>query len=147
VRFTFCGEGPDAHYLRAQFATDERVAISRFPAEDSIAIHLEHDIAVIPSLGSEGTSLALCEAMAAGCAVVATAIGGMTNLILSDYNGLLIMPRVSDLTGALERLIRDQALRRQLGRRAHEVSQAAFGIARWKSAWRQVLLEVVRAPI
>ncbi|WP_420491566.1 glycosyltransferase [Neobacillus drentensis] len=54
------------------------------------------------NLGSEGTSLSLLEAMAAKCAEIATNVGGMTNIILDNYNGLIINPDESELYLALE---------------------------------------------
>ncbi len=139
VRFTFAGEGPQEASLRAQFASESRVQFLKYSPEDRLSIHLDHDIAVVPSLGSEGTSLALAEGMAAGCAVVATAIGGVTNMILSEFNGLLVLPQRDALEAALVRLISDAALRDRLGRRAHETSQTAFGIELWQARWREVL--------
>ena len=41
------------------------------------AIYQGADICVIPSIGSEATSLACLEALASGCAVVATNVGGL----------------------------------------------------------------------
>lgn len=142
VRFTFCGEGPDEAFLRARFANQDRVQIDRFEYADSIKVHLQHDIAVVPSLGSEGTSLSLCEAMAAGCAVVATSVGGMTNMILNDYNGMLIQPNAADLFDALKYLIQNPQVRRGLGRRAYNIAQSTFGVDRWKRAWQRVIDEV-----
>jgi len=145
VRFTFAGEGPQEASLRARFATEPRVQFRKYSPEDRLSIHLDHDIAVVPSLGSEGTSLALAEGMAAGCAVVATAIGGVTNMILGEFNGLLVLPQRDALEAALVRLITDASLRESLGRRAHETSQTAFGIDLWTARWREVLKLVAGA--
>lgn len=147
VRFTLCGDGPDKQMLQSWFAGEDRVTFDRFSYTDTIRVHLEHDIAVVPSLGSEGTSLSLCEGMAAGCAVVATAIGGMANLIFHDYNGLLIQPTASDLIDALKYLIENPQARKRLGEKAYEVSQTAFGLDRWKTAWKNILTEVAGQSI
>ena len=82
ITFTFAGEGPDESWLRAKFAAEGRVAFTKYRADETLRIHLGHDVAVVPSMASEGTSLAVAEAMAAGCAVVATAVGGITNMII-----------------------------------------------------------------
>ena len=50
------------------------------------------DIFVLPSY-SEGLSLALLEAMAAGKPVIATAVGGTPEVVTDGDNGLLIPPR------------------------------------------------------
>lgn len=142
VQFTFAGEGPEEASLRREFDGEPRVTFTRFLPEDALRIHRAHAIAIVPSFGSEGTSLSLLEAMAAGCACLATMVGGMTNMILDGYNGLLVKPDIASLEAGLVRLIESPALRRELGLRAQETSQRAFGIDRWKDAWRNVLLEI-----
>ena len=100
------------------------------------------DITLIPSLYSEGTSLSCLEAMASGNAVIATNIGGLPDLVISGYNGLLIEPSVSALREALSTLCDNPDKRRQLGKRAQEVA-GAFNIDIWRSKWRKILTEVL----
>jgi glycosyltransferase involved in cell wall biosynthesis len=50
------------------------------------------DIYVLPSLW-EGLPMVLLEAMAAGCSIVATDVGGNAQVITDRYNGMLIEPR------------------------------------------------------
>lgn len=75
----------------------------------------EMDIAVLCSR-AEGLSNAVLEYMAAGRAVVATAVGGNPQLIDDGVNGLLVPAGdVDRLTDALDRLLRAPALAAQLG--------------------------------
>ena len=90
VQFTFAGDGPDRAWLVDRFSGEPRVHLCTVPYEQRMALTLEHDIAVVPTLGSEGTSLSLAEAMISGCTVVATDVGGMTNMIFDGYNGRLV---------------------------------------------------------
>jgi glycosyltransferase involved in cell wall biosynthesis len=139
VHFTFAGEGPDEEWMRDQFGNESRVTFTRFLSQERMAIHRAHEIAVVPSLGSEGTSLSVAEGMAAGCAVLATAVGGITNMILSEYNGILVLPEKDQLIAGLRRLIRDADLRTNLGARAQETARHAFSLDRWRAQWREVL--------
>jgi glycosyltransferase involved in cell wall biosynthesis len=78
------------------------------------------DLAVLCSR-SEGCSNALLEYMAAGRAVVATAVGGTVQLIQDGVHGLLVPPGAPDqLAAALRRLLDDPALAAQLARAARE---------------------------
>lgn len=142
VRFTFAGEGPDENWLRSCFGQEPRVTFMKFLPPDVLRVHLEHDIAVVPSVASEGTSFSVAEAMGAGCAVVASAVGGITNMIIDGYNGLLVMPGARSLATGLERVVEDSSLRRRLGRNAYETAKDAFSLERWKARWRGVLEDV-----
>ena len=65
--------------------------------------------------------MTLLEAMAMGRPVVASAVGGIPNVIENEVNGLLAAPgNADDLYRALERLIADTGLRERLGRVARE---------------------------
>lgn len=145
IHFTFAGEGPDEKWLQNHFASKRRVHFIKYMQKDVIDIHFKHDIAVIPSVASEGTSLSVAEAMATACPVVATAIGGITNMIINRYNGILIMPDARSLCNGLESLIIDPELRRTLGMRAYETAKEAFSLSQWKESWQKVLLEVAHA--
>lgn len=76
------------------------------------------DIFVLPS-SSEAFSNSLLEAMACGCAVIGSRIGGTPELIGNDERGLLFASGNSaDLAARLATLIRDEALRCELAARA-----------------------------
>ncbi|MDI3328033.1 MAG: glycosyltransferase family 4 protein [Alicyclobacillaceae bacterium] len=98
------------------------------------------DIAVIPSIFSEGTSYACLEALSSGTAVVAANVGGLNDLILDGYNGLLVAPDPDVLAEAVGRCIREPGLRRELGRRGRETA-LVFDKKRWRSHWRAILEE------
>jgi len=87
------------------------VTFTKYLPDEVLDIHLEHDIAVVPSIASEGTSLSVAEAMGAGCAVVATAVGGVTNMIINGHNGILAMPDAASVLNGLETVVSDPALR------------------------------------
>jgi len=88
------------------------------------------DIFVLPSY-SEGLSLALLEAMAAGKPVIATAVGGTPEVVTEGVNGLLIPPRdAGALAGALARLLTDPALAQRLGANARARVQEHYSLNR-----------------
>jgi glycosyltransferase involved in cell wall biosynthesis len=88
------------------------------------------DIFVLPSY-SEGLSLALLEAMAAGKPVIATAVGGTPEVVTDGDTGLLIPPRdAGALAAALTRLLSDPALARRLGANARAHVRQNFSLDR-----------------
>ena len=69
----------------------------------------------------EGFGLTCAEAMAYGRPVVASAVGGLRDLVVEGETGLLVPPGdVAALRDALERLLADAPLRRRLGTAARE---------------------------
>ena len=73
------------------------------------------DLFVLPSV-SEGMPLTILEAMGAGLPVVATAVGGVPELMVAAETGLLVPPGDAvALAPALQRLLCDAPLRRRMG--------------------------------
>lgn len=104
-------------------------------------VYARADIVVIPSIYSEGTSFSCLEALAMGKTVVATDVGGLTNLIINGYNGLLVHPSSESLLQALLYLIENPSVRTRLGEHAHATSQA-FSRQAWESRWRACVRSV-----
>lgn len=143
VYITFAGEGPDEKYLSDMFKNCERVNITKYSSEDSIDFHSKFHIAVVPTIGSEGTSLSLLEAMASKCAVVCTNVGGMTNIILDGYNGLMVSPDDTEqLYQGVKRLIDDGNLRESMSERGYETVKCSFSYEKWANEWKKVLKEI-----
>ncbi len=88
------------------------------------------DIFVLPS-HSEGVSLALLEAMAAGLPVIATRVGGLPEVVTDGDNGLLIPAKDPEaLSQALERLLADPALAKKLGENARRDVENNYSLDR-----------------
>ena len=83
------------------------------------------DIFVLPSL-TEGTPNSIIEAMSHGLPVVASAVGGIPDMITPD-TGLLVPPNdAAALAEAITVLARDSGLREQMGRAARERYRKLF---------------------
>lgn len=142
VQVTLAGDGPRKQYLIDTLSKYENVDFITYSPEQSYEIHKKYDIAVVPTIGSEGTSLSLLEAMSAKCAVVASNVGGMTNIILSGFNGLLISPNKEELISALNTLIQSEELRLRLGNNAFITTKESFSFNVWEQKWNEVLDKV-----
>jgi len=76
----------------------------------------------------EGMPLALVEAMAAGCACIASDVVGVHEIIHHGHTGLLVPPGdATALANALERLLHDSAYAEQLGRAARARAMTVHG--------------------
>jgi glycosyltransferase involved in cell wall biosynthesis len=102
------------------------------------------DIFVMPSL-FEGLGVAVLEAMAAGKAVVATNVGGLVESVSDSVTGFLVPPRDSKaLADALAKLVGDEMLSREMGKRGAERVREHFSLeemARRNEAYYYALLE------
>ena len=73
------------------------------------------------STNTEGLSIALLEAMAIGLAIVATEVGGNSELLQHDLNGLLVDHKsVTSLTDAIRSIGQNKALRARIGHAAKQ---------------------------
>lgn len=145
ARFVVAGDGPQRGSLESQ--ADELGLGDRLvfldQRSDIPQLLAASDLFVLPSL-YEGTSLAVLEAMAAGKALVSSAIGGTDELVVDGESALLV-PRGDPgaLAAAIRRLLADSVLRARLGaaarERAETVFSAAATVARVTSVYEDVL--------
>ncbi|WNG40187.1 glycosyltransferase family 4 protein [Archangium violaceum] len=117
VRLRVVGDGPAQQSLRALAVELGIQHQTEFLGlrNDVHELLSTSDICIQPAL-AEAFGLTIAEAMACGCAVVASRVGGIPELIEHGRNGLLVEPGDEvGLATALERLVNDPALRHQFG--------------------------------
>jgi len=126
---------------------DIRRLIEQFPnrvhhyavsPDEMPAIYQRTDISLVPTIYAEGTSLSVLEATACGNIVIATNIGGLPNLIIDGYNGLLINPTGRDLMISLDRVLADKDLQKKLSKNAISVAHA-FDKKIWITRWENII--------
>lgn len=143
IEITLAGEGPEQEFLARTFSGDARVTMTSYRTEDALQVHARHDIAVIPSLCGEATCLAVLEAMAAGCAVVATNMGGTITEIIDGFNGRLCWPNKKSLLEALIDVIDSRERRLRFQKCGWDTSQQGFGMAGWRKRWTDIFNQIV----
>ena len=122
--------GPDSFYGKINTSyreficnkiNDKRVSFSsEVPSEELLKLYNKACICVFPSF-YESFGMVALEAMACGKAVIATKVGGFTDIIEDGLSGLLVPPaNVEALTAAIIELLTKNEHRRQLGKNAFE---------------------------
>jgi glycosyltransferase involved in cell wall biosynthesis len=126
----------------AQHATID--VIPRVAAHEMPAIFDRHDLLLMPSL-NEGSPLALLEAMASAMPVVASAVGGIPDIITHGVDGLIFDSLdASTAAGHIRKLFEDSACATRLARAARERAAQLT----WSSAAQTLLgaVEQVARP-
>ena len=141
VELTIAGEGPMEGFLRTSFAGCGQVRFTKYSPRESVSFHSQFDIALVPTLFSEGTSFSLLEAMYAGCCVLCTNVGGMTNIVIDGFNGRMVPPEKRNFTKALEELIERKDLRERFANNAVSTVSQGFSLDSWGAKWLQVVSE------
>jgi glycosyltransferase involved in cell wall biosynthesis len=145
VHLALVGEGPLreelARTIRARGLARRVHLVGR--REDAADLLAGLDALVLPS-HREGTPMVLLEAMAAGVPAVATAVGGVPDVVGNGESGILVPPRdAAALAVAIRRVTEDAALRRRLGDEAARTVRARFDAAgmarRYAEAYRAAL--------
>ena len=122
------GEGSEADALKAQAAaTSERIVFTG-RRDDVSALTADLAVAVLPSL-REAQGISILEAMARLRPVVASAVGGIPEVITSGVDGLLVPPAdPAALAEAIGSLLTSPALRERIGESGFRTVRDRFSI-------------------
>lgn len=110
--------------------------------EDIRPLLMESELLVLPSIWPEPYGRVLIEAMAAGLPVVATRVGGIPEVLGSEFDEFLVEPNDPEaLAAAIRRHITWRRDRPDLGRRVREYVAGKFDGRRTIAGIHEVLLE------
>ena len=139
VDFAFLGRGEEESEIRLLVAGRRNVEVKAVPHEEMLEEYRRSHLVVIPTIAAEGTSLSCIEAMAAGCAVVATTVGGLGNIVLPDFNGEMCAPTRAGVREAVSGLLSDYGRMRRYAENGYAVATQAFSNERWQArVWAQI---------
>ncbi|MCL6505727.1 MAG: glycosyltransferase family 4 protein [Bryobacteraceae bacterium] len=140
LRLLIAGGGPEREALERQSAQLGIAPSVLFhpPVADVAPLLGSIDVFVHPSL-SEGFPNAVMEAMASGCCVVVTDVGGCTELVTHERTGLLFRNNdLAELTNQLRRAIARDGLRHALGEAAARHIREHFSLERMVRRMEQI---------
>src|SRR5690606_5406521 len=134
IRVWVGGEGPQTEELKARHAGDERIEwLGRISDAEREARMRGCTVYCSPSIRGESFGMVLLEAMAAGCALVASDLDGHRNVATDGVDALLApVGDAAALAKAICRVLEDEDLRADLiasgRRRAEELSMDRLAV-------------------
>lgn len=93
----------------------------------------------VPTLWSEGTSLSAIEAIATGCPVITSDVGGLGNIVIPGLVGDIVSPTVDAFVEATEKVLKDSSIRDIWSKNCEVVRQSFL-----TSAWNEKMLKIIR---
>jgi len=127
AKLVICGDGPEKESLQKlaeELGISEHVCFKGYiPHDEMVQYYMSADVFVLPSVEiggyKEGLGVVLIEAMACGTPVIGTNVGGITDIITDDYNGLLVAERSpEDIAKKVIKILTDKDYAEQLRQNA-----------------------------
>jgi glycosyltransferase involved in cell wall biosynthesis len=143
--FVFAGDGELRETLaeRASAVGVQASVLFTGVLPDTSLLYPALDILVVPSL-NEGMGRVIVEAMASGTAVVATAVGGIPELVRHRSTGLLVPPKNPEAIGsAVLELLRNGPLRERLSADARQFIDPEYDVSEMANHLERIYLSVL----
>ena len=131
ARLLVAGVGPEHDRMRrlaAELGIDAAVRFLGHIPQDKVDRRLEEAwVQVVPSRTHEGFGLVAVEAMMRGTAVVASAVGGLSEVVSDPRAGRLVPAEdVGALAGSMSEILRDRELAERLGAAGRRMALERF---------------------
>ena len=138
------GTGPyleDLKKISRNLGTDERVTFHGRVTDDELNLaYSSADIYLIPTTRYEGLPLALLEAMSHGIPTISSEIGGNSDVITHNHDGIFIRPgNLPELISAIRKLGNDHQERRRISKAARATTERRFNKERMINETLQTL--------
>ena len=145
--WTIAGDGdvrPALEALAAELGIAERIRFTGWQDKTEIrACYEKANLFIFPSR-HEGMPNAVLEAMASGLPVIATEIAGSEELVVHNETGLLVpADDVDALTTAIQTLITDETMRKQMGKASRQKVAAEYSWASVAAQYIQLAEEII----
>ena len=130
IHYLLIGAIKEGRLLRRQLskAPQRQIHLAGYRS-DAAALVGACDVFVMPSRAREGMPKALIEAMVQGIPPIVTAVGGMTEVVRPDIDGLVVPPdSARELAAAIGDLFNNHNKRRQLAQQAAARIENEFNI-------------------
>lgn len=148
------GDGPLKTALQAEarhLGIEHRVRFLGAVSHDEVATRMKAcDIFAMPAVRAEsgdqeGFGLVITEALACECAVIASDLPPIRDIIIDDRTGLMVEPmNITRLAEGMDTLLNDPALRKKLGAAGRRHVETHFDWNIIADRYKQLLISIIR---
>lgn len=145
VKLLIVGDGPqksELYQLTISLNIEGKVILTGFQpnVDEWIAVM---DFFVLPSI-TEGTPMALLEVMSQGVPCIASAVGGIPQVIDSGVDGILVAPgKPDEICDAILKLSRDHVKRNYISKNAKEKVLLKYNVKEWTKKIEKEYLDAI----
>lgn len=146
VKLILGGEGKVSEYnqLASSLAVDSNITFAGWiEPDEKFALLSSAAVFVLPSY-NEGFPISILEAMACGCTIIATDVGGIPEAISHDVEGILVAPgAISALSDAIIKILDDPVYANKLSDNAKHKYDMYFSSQAIMPLWQQLYTEIL----
>ena len=154
-RCVLIGDGPcraELEQTLVQLRLQDCVQMPGAAAQNEVLDWWQRATVAVLTSDNEGMPVSLMEAAACGVPAVATAVGGVPELVQDGMTGLLTPPGdPAALASALERMLQDRQFRAKLSLAARQRAEAMFSVHRQADQllglWSEILEQGLTTPV
>jgi len=148
VRLLLVGSGSEEHALRArvdELGLSDSIVFAGMRSDIPQILHAS-EVVLLPSIYGENLPTVLMEAGGCGRPVVASDVGGISDIVADDETGLLVSPGDSrGIAAAVNRLLDDPDLGQRFGQAARIRMEKLFDARSWARSLHSVYEEAIAA--
>ncbi len=142
--FYLVGTGPLEKFLEQQIRKDNLYNYIKLLGHinhfDLPGYYTASTLVLVPSLFSEGTSLAVLEGMACGKVVLTTDVGGIKEIGNDGITKIVISANPTNIAEKINILLDNGCLRRKIGEEAFKYVKKKFSKGLWEKKWKDLIL-------
>ncbi len=125
AKLLIVGDGPEKRNLEKISGNNVKF-LGKIGYKFLPSVYRQSDIIVLPSLWPEPLSRVLLEALYFGKPIIATNVGGNSEVVIDGENGFLVEPKIDEMKGKLKFLIENSKLREEVGDKSKGILQDKF---------------------
>ena len=148
IKLLVVGDGPERTRLKEKakvLGLHDNVYFAGFRT-DIHRVLATLNLFLLPSTAGEGVPQAITQAMAMGVPVVATAVGGIPEVVIPEETGMLApVNNVEALAQCIQTVLNDAALRDKIIANAHKLVAKSYSVETMLDAVEQFYEHMIRA--